>query len=382
MTRACLLAVALLLGCIEEDVGDDRKPVCDCSANPHSCCCTTPIILDLEGDGIELTSWEEGVSFVLDPRRGETMRAWTARGSDDAWLYLDNTGDGLATDGFEMFGDMSEQAPPPSGESPNGYLALAEHDTNGDGIINARDRVFPALRLWQDANHDGVSTEDEVSDLKSHGIEGLSVVYKEPRRPDPHGNLFRYSAAVLASPGSKVAPTSWDVALTSPTSTERAAAGLPEPVPASNTPPPRVVTARTAAASADPCALLYVYGSPVYSSTPPWGTVVGRAQWIIGSRPASACPLLSKPTAVQLNQYHLGQWRGFTVSTRDAPEQSFTDAFKVCRFPNSSAWRTWAEFSFQAPWAHLYQTDFSGERVHPCSEYRNISELPPCEVMP
>jgi len=97
-----------------------------------------------------------GGYFAIDPKQVGGHTAWTKEGSDDAWLVLDNTGDGLITDGTEMFGDKSAQPPRPSGVDANGFLTLDLHNENGDNVVDDRDEVFTRLRASQDKNHDGI----------------------------------------------------------------------------------------------------------------------------------------------------------------------------------------------------------------------------------
>ena len=102
----------------------------------------------------------------------------------------------------------------------NGFLALAEFDKagrggNADGLVDARDAVFARLRLWRDANHDGVSQPEELHAPASLGVARLHLDYKESKRVDEHGNRFRYRAEVEDAKGSKVNRWAWDVFLVS-----------------------------------------------------------------------------------------------------------------------------------------------------------------------
>jgi hypothetical protein len=141
-------------------------------------------------------------------------RAWTEPDTDDAWLVLDRNGDGAINDASELFGDNTPQPIPPEGEERNGFLALSQFDDNGDDIIDEKDDIYTALRLWQDKNHDGVSQTAELFTLYDLGVAGVSMAYSEDRQADKHGNLFRYKAAVYGVPGSTVGMTAWDVWLT------------------------------------------------------------------------------------------------------------------------------------------------------------------------
>jgi hypothetical protein len=181
--------------------------------------CASPVLVDIEGDGFSLTDAAAGVRFDLDGDGTiEGRLAWTEAGTDDAWLALDRDGDGLVTSGRELFGNFTAQPPPPPGESRNGFLALAEFDQparggNADGVIDERDASFAHLRLWQDANHDGVSQPGELHTLPALDVVRLRLSYKESRRADGHGNHFRYRAKLDDARGARVNRWAWDVFL-------------------------------------------------------------------------------------------------------------------------------------------------------------------------
>jgi hypothetical protein len=160
--------------------------------------CTTPIIIDTDGEGFHLTSAENGVTFDIRGD-GQPMRiSWTAPGYHNAFLALDRDGSGTITSGKELFGNVTPQ---PQSATPTGFLALAEfdkpeHGGNGDDVIDEHDAVFSKLVLWIDDNHDGISQPSELHGLLEFGIHSLSISYFESRKTDEFGNQFRYKARV------------------------------------------------------------------------------------------------------------------------------------------------------------------------------------------
>ena len=91
---------------------------------------STPIILDLDGDGLELLSMNESsASFdFLDGASGK--HGWVSR--DDGLLAYDKNGNGIVDDASELFGSRDM----------DGFSVLRAFDDNGDGYIDAQDSKF------------------------------------------------------------------------------------------------------------------------------------------------------------------------------------------------------------------------------------------------
>ena len=207
-------------------VGNDGRtcvpPECAyCYASGGSYCsqlgyCWTPVLIDINGDGFEMTNARNGVVFSPDTSSRKIHTAWTKADSDDAWLVLDRNGNGTIDDGTELFGAATQQSTPPTGKLKNGFLALAEYDKaanggNGDGKISRQDSIFVSLRLWQDANHNGISEQNELHTLTALDVVSIELDYKESKREDAHGNRFKYRAKVRDARGAKVSRWAWDV---------------------------------------------------------------------------------------------------------------------------------------------------------------------------
>lgn len=194
-------------GCIEPYFPD--------ISNPNCCCFATPILIDVSGNGYNLTDNFNGVNFDLNNDGEKERLSWTSRNSDDAFLALDRNGNGIIDGGREVFGNTTPQ---PLTPVPNGFIALSEYDKprnggNNNGRIDTQDVIFASLKLWQDVNHNGISEPGELSSLISKGIYAIALDYQTFSRFDEHGNWFRFRARVFDVRGASVGRWAWDIFL-------------------------------------------------------------------------------------------------------------------------------------------------------------------------
>ena len=131
-----------------------------------------PLVLDLDGDGIETTGSRDAVVlFDHDVDGVKTGTGWVK--PDDGWLVLDRNGNGTIDSGRELFGVDTLKR---NGQlATNGFDALKDLDANQDGKIDATDSVFANLRIWRDLNQDGISQANELTHLAANSITGIGV---------------------------------------------------------------------------------------------------------------------------------------------------------------------------------------------------------------
>lgn len=151
-----------------------------------------PLVLDLSGDGINLTEAGKGALFDITADGKLDNTAWVK--GNTAMLMYDRNGNGSIDNGSEVFGDQNGAA--------NGFAELAKYDSNKDSKINFLDPVFKALKLYRDLNGDGKVAKNELSSLTEMGIKSLNLNFVRTSA-DINGNSLILNGSFERQNGSK-----------------------------------------------------------------------------------------------------------------------------------------------------------------------------------
>lgn len=146
-----------------------------------------PLILDLDGDGIETTTLNGSNTFFdLDSNALAENTSWVA--PDDGLLVLDRNMNGVVDNGNELFGDHTLLSDGFT-HATSGFAALAEHDINTDGLIDENDSVYSLLQVWQDVDSDGIVDAGELKSLIQLGIVSIGLSSIDTGYIDASGNI-------------------------------------------------------------------------------------------------------------------------------------------------------------------------------------------------
>ncbi|MER0044255.1 hypothetical protein ABRQ16_20825, partial [Pseudomonas sp. MGal98] len=157
-----------------------------------------PLVLDLDGDGIETVSANSGVVFDFNGDGLKTGTGWIKK--DDGFLVLDRNGNGTIDNGSELFG--IDTVKKNGQKATSGFDALGDLDANGDGVFDAADKAFADVRVWQDLNQDGIAQVGELKSLAEHGIAAINLGSKSTSEAS-NGNLITAVGSFVRTDGSE-----------------------------------------------------------------------------------------------------------------------------------------------------------------------------------
>ncbi|PSM52688.1 hypothetical protein CBLAS_0802 [Campylobacter blaseri] len=188
------------IGTIQDDDEDDNPNDTFPDTTP-ALTKTSPIVIDLNGDGIKTISRKNNkIYFDLDNNKFAENTAWIDK--NDGILINKTLIANSATNGSELFGNHTLLS---NGNlAANGFEALKEFDNNSDGVINELDLLgYESLAIWQDTNGDAKLSENEIKSLKELGIKEINLDYENSDFIDENGNEHRQTSNVLFENGNK-----------------------------------------------------------------------------------------------------------------------------------------------------------------------------------
>lgn len=150
-----------------------------------------PLVLDLDGKGIQLTEAGKGAIFDVTADGKLDSTAWVK--GNTALLTYDRNGNGVIDNGSELFGDQNGAA--------DGFEELGKYDANGDRKITILDPIFKALKLYRDLNGDGKMSKNEFSTLSELGIKALNLNFMRASA-DINGNSLILNGSFEREDGS------------------------------------------------------------------------------------------------------------------------------------------------------------------------------------
>ena len=176
-----------------------------------------PLALDLNGDGkiginpVSITASDKksgsnnnesgGAYFDHNGDGVSHKSSWISK--EDGILAYDRNGNGKIDDGSELFGNFTQIKDKDGNQrlAKDGYEALKEFDSNNDGLIDNKDDKFKDLKIWQDANSNGISDEGELKSLDELGIASLSLNHNEVNEDLGGGNTLSLKGSYIKTDG-------------------------------------------------------------------------------------------------------------------------------------------------------------------------------------
>jgi hypothetical protein len=86
--------------------------------------------------------------------------------------------------------------------APKIVCRLRTRDGNDDDVINANDAVFADLRVWVDANRNGITDAGELRTLAQAGVASISLASTSGNAVD-HGNLLGLTGSFVSANGAR-----------------------------------------------------------------------------------------------------------------------------------------------------------------------------------
>jgi Ca2+-binding RTX toxin-like protein len=147
---------------------------------------SSPLALDLDGDGVELTAFDPAATtafFDIDGDNYAEQTAWIMA-NQDGLLVRDLNANGRIDNVGELFGSPTI----------DGFALLATLDDNGDHRIDQYDAVWNDLKIWKDVNGDAVTQDGELLTLASLNIASIDLANVATSTASINGNPISHTS--------------------------------------------------------------------------------------------------------------------------------------------------------------------------------------------
>jgi len=138
-----------------------------------------PLVFDLNGDGVKLTSFgDKPVLFDIDHDGKLELTGWTSAADGIVVMDLNGNGDidGIHETMSEYFnGTAGNDGDTGTKPFANGFAALKSLDSNGDNKFTLADTAWANVKVWIDSDHDGETDAGELKTLAELGITSINL---------------------------------------------------------------------------------------------------------------------------------------------------------------------------------------------------------------
>lgn len=154
-----------------------------------------PLVLDLDGDGLELSDVKEGTAFDITGDGEKEKTAFVAGG--DAFLAIDHNLNGVIDSGKELFGDQHG--------ARNGFEELRKYDENLDNLIDQQDTVYKKLLLYRE----DAEKKQQLVKIADFGIASISLDYTDADIRSGGNRISQLSSYQMLNGTSRAAGDAW-----------------------------------------------------------------------------------------------------------------------------------------------------------------------------
>ena len=167
-TSSGTVSVADLAPTVSGDDGTDQLVGVETAQfSDQSASLASPVILDLDGNGVTLAAKGSGTRFDWNGDGIADRTGWTTGG--DGFLAFDRDGNGTISGASELsFVDDKPGA-------RSDLDGLSAFDSNHDGQLSALDDQFAKFGVWVDRNGNGIADTGEFETLSDAGIASIGL---------------------------------------------------------------------------------------------------------------------------------------------------------------------------------------------------------------